>query len=104
MFNSCKRTKLLLQEVEQKLEQLEKHQLILNALSPTEKQELGQLSKVLKMYVQPETLADKRAIKVLKRRRRHLNVLRSCLKRNLTVCSSNTILRLIRVRGRHLKA
>lgn len=52
--------KLLLQEVEQRLEQLEKHQLILTALSPAEKQELGQLSKVLKMYVQPETLVDKR--------------------------------------------
>lgn len=51
---------LALQEVEQKLEQLEKHQLILKALSPAEKQELGQLSKVLKMYVQPETLVDKR--------------------------------------------
>ena len=37
-----------------------KHELILKALSPAEKQELGQLSKVLKMYVQPETLADKR--------------------------------------------
>lgn len=39
--------KLALQDVDQRLEQFEKH-------------ELGQLSKVLKMYVQPETLADKR--------------------------------------------
>ncbi|MEK4701950.1 MobQ family relaxase [Solibacillus sp. FSL R7-0668] len=52
--------KLALQDVEQRLEQFEKHELILKALSPAEKQELGQLSKVLKMYVQPETLADKR--------------------------------------------
>ncbi len=52
--------KLALQEVEQRLEQIEKHELILKALSPAEKQELDQLSKVLKMYVQPETLSDKR--------------------------------------------
>ena len=52
--------KLGLQQVEQRLENVEKHQQILTALSPAEKQELGQLSKVLKMYVQPETLADKR--------------------------------------------
>lgn len=52
--------KLGLQQVEQRLENVEKHQHILTALSPAEKQELGQLSKMLKMYVQPETLADKR--------------------------------------------
>ena len=52
--------KLALQDVEERLEQFEKHELILKALSPAEKQELGQLSKVLKIYVQPETLADKR--------------------------------------------
>lgn len=52
--------KLGLQQVEQKLENLERHQQILTALSPAEKHELGQLSKVLKMYVQPETLAEKR--------------------------------------------
>lgn len=51
---------LALQGIEQKVEQIEKHELILQALSPAEKKELGQLSKVLKMYVQPETLADKR--------------------------------------------
>lgn len=49
-----------LQQVEQRLENVEKHQQILTALSPAEKQELGQLSKVLKMYVQPETFTDKR--------------------------------------------
>lgn len=51
---------LALQDIEGKLERIEQHQLILTALSPAEKQELRQLSKVLKMYVKPETLADKR--------------------------------------------
>lgn len=49
-----------LYDVDEKLKNLENHQLILQALSPTEKKELGQLSKVLKMYVKPESLADKR--------------------------------------------
>ncbi len=49
-----------LHDVDEKLQNLENHQLILQALSPMEKKELGQLSKVLKMYVQPESLADKR--------------------------------------------
>lgn len=47
-------------EVDEKLTNIENHQLILQALSPAEKKELGQLSKVLKMYVKPESLADKR--------------------------------------------
>ncbi|WP_121638941.1 MobA/MobL family protein [Virgibacillus sp. Bac330] len=47
-------------EVDEKLTNLENHQLILQALFPAEKKELGQLSKVLKMYVKPESLADKR--------------------------------------------
>lgn len=49
-----------LHDVDEKLKNLENHQLILQALSPMEKKELGQLSKVLKMYVKPESLADKR--------------------------------------------
>lgn len=47
-------------EVDEKLTNLENHQMILQALSPAEKKELGQLSKLLKMYVKPESLADKR--------------------------------------------
>ena len=49
-----------LHDVDEKLKNLENHQLILQALSPVEKNELGELSKVLKMYVKPESLADKR--------------------------------------------
>ncbi|ARK26386.1 hypothetical protein SporoP37_16535 (plasmid) [Sporosarcina sp. P37] len=49
-----------LREVDEKLTNLENHQMILQALSPMEKKELGELSKVLKMYVKPESLADKR--------------------------------------------
>lgn len=49
-----------LHDVDEKLKNLENHQLILQVLSPMEKKELGQLSKVLKMYVKPESLADKR--------------------------------------------
>lgn len=49
-----------LHDVDEKLKNLENHQLILQALSPMEKKELGELSKVLKMYVKPESLADKR--------------------------------------------
>jgi len=51
---------VFLLEVDEKLTNLENHQLFLQALSPAEKKELGQLSKVLKMYVKPQSLADKR--------------------------------------------